>query len=169
MRNFGYVLNISPLFPVFDWTTAFRFTEHPAKIVCITHTNCNANFVHNYIRESKQLLGSGDLLWDQIVIARCTIGLLEDFGQIELVDEEAFCQIIQCNLLRNTTFPHSILKFKRIMLKLKSTHESNNCRNHQLLKKCFCRNFQKIFGYWWTDPARIKERHIKRIIIPRIG
>ena len=28
------------------------------------------------------------------------ISFLEDFGQIELVDEELFCQLIQCKLLR---------------------------------------------------------------------
>ena len=29
MRNFGYVLNISPLFSVFGWTNVFYFSTRP--------------------------------------------------------------------------------------------------------------------------------------------
>ena len=54
--------SMSPLFPIFSWTDSFYFSEHPTKIVCISHADSNTNFIHSHICEAKQLLGSGDPL-----------------------------------------------------------------------------------------------------------
>ena len=60
--DFSLCLIFLPLFPVFAWTAAFHFSEHPAKVVGISHANGNANLVHSHIRKPKQLLGSGNTL-----------------------------------------------------------------------------------------------------------
>ena len=51
--------SMSPLFPIFSWTDSFYFSEHPTKIVCISHADRNTNFIPSHVGEAKQLLGSG--------------------------------------------------------------------------------------------------------------
>lgn len=72
-----------PLLSVLTLTDDFYFAEHPAKVVRICHDDSNAYFIHCHICEAKQLLGSDDLLCNQIVIDCCSISLFEDCGTIE--------------------------------------------------------------------------------------